>query len=50
LLVGTPEAEKDFGILGIPTAILVDRNGVIRKRVVGFEYPREFEAALKALL
>jgi cytochrome c biogenesis protein CcmG/thiol:disulfide interchange protein DsbE len=50
LLIGTPDVEKDFGILGIPTTILVDRGGVIRKRVVGFEYPEEFESALKSLL
>src|SRR5437879_4947855 len=50
LLVGTPEVEKRFGILGIPTTILLDRNGIIRKRVVGFEYPSAFESALQQLL
>ncbi len=50
LLVGSPEVEKRFGILGIPTTILLDRNGIIRKRVVGFEYTSVFEYALKQLL
>lgn len=47
LLVGSAEVEKQFGILGIPTTILVDRNAIIRKRVVGFEYPSAFESALQ---
>jgi len=48
--VGTPEAEKRFGIQGIPSTILLDRNGIIRKRVVGFEYTSVFESALQQLL
>jgi len=50
LLAGSLEVEKQFGILGIPTTILVDRNGIIRKRVVGFEYTTAFESALTPLL
>jgi len=44
------EVEKRFGILGIPTTILLDRNGIIRKRVVGFEYTSAFESAVRQLL
>jgi hypothetical protein len=50
LLVGSPEVEKRFGIQGIPTTILLDRNGIIRKHVVGFEYTSVFESALQQLL
>jgi len=50
LLMGTMPVQDKFGLRGIPTTILVDKNGVIRKRTVGFDYPSKFEAALKAVL
>ena len=39
-----------YGVQGLPTTILVDRNGIIRKQVIGFEYTRVFENALRAIL
>jgi peroxiredoxin len=51
LLLSQSEVEKSWGgILGIPTTFLVDRDGVVRKRVIGFEYKEEFEKALQELL
>jgi peroxiredoxin len=49
LLMGTPDVQERFGILGIPTTILVDRQGVVRYKVVGFEYKEAVEAELKKL-
>jgi hypothetical protein len=43
--------ERQFGgILGIPTTFLVDRNRVIRKKVIGFDHKEAFEKALADLL
>lgn len=50
LLMGTMPVQEKFGLRGIPTTILVDKSGVIRKRTVGFDYPSKFKAALKAAL
>lgn len=51
LLLSTPEVQQQFGgILGLPTTLLVDRNGIIRKKVIGFEYTNAFEMALQDLL
>lgn len=50
LLMGTMPVQDKFGLRGIPTTILIDKNDVIRKRTVGFDYPSKFEAALKAVL
>ena len=41
---------KFGGIEGIPTTMLYDRRGILRKKVIGFEYTDEFESALKPLL
>lgn len=50
LLMGTPEVQERFGVLGIPTTMLVDRQGVVRYKVIGFEYKEAVEAELKKLL
>lgn len=50
LLMGTMAVQNKFGLRGIPTTILVDKRGVIRKRTVGFDYPSKFEASLLGLL
>ena len=51
LALSTPEVQQAFGeILGIPTTILVDREGTIRKKIIGFEYTEAFESAIKELL
>jgi len=41
---------KFGGILGLPTTMLFDRQGILRKKVVGFEYTDSIEADLKPLL
>jgi thiol-disulfide isomerase/thioredoxin len=42
--------QKFGGIEGLPTTMLYDRQGVLRKKVVGFEYTETFESAVKQLL
>jgi thiol-disulfide isomerase/thioredoxin len=51
LAVASDELKKKFGgIEGLPTTLLYDRQGVLRKKVIGFEYTETFESALKPLL
>lgn len=51
LLMGNSDVQERWGGLqGIPTTFLVDRNRVIRRKVIGFEYKEAFEAALKEIL
>jgi thiol-disulfide isomerase/thioredoxin len=51
LAVASDEIKDKFGgILGLPTTLIYDRQGVLRKRVVGFEYTATIESALRALL
>lgn len=38
------------GIEGLPTTMLYDRNGILRDKVIGFEYTQHFEQELKPLL
>ncbi len=42
--------EKFGGIEGLPTTLLYDREGVLRNKVIGFEYTSVFEQDLKKLL
>lgn len=42
--------QKFGGIEGLPTTMLYDRQGVLRKKVIGFEYTEAFESDLKPLL
>jgi hypothetical protein len=42
--------EKFGGIQGLPTTMLYDRQGILRMKVVGFEYTDTIESALKPLL
>jgi thiol-disulfide isomerase/thioredoxin len=42
--------QKFGGIEGLPTTMLYDREGILRKKVVGFEYADAFESALEPLL
>ena len=42
--------QKFGGIEGLPTTMLYDRAGILRKKVIGFEYPQAFESAIKPLL
>jgi len=43
--------KQQFGeIEGLPTTMLYDRQGILRKKVIGFEYAEAFETALNGLL
>ena len=49
--VAPEELKQKFGgIEGLPTTMLYDRQGILRKKVVGFEYTDVIESALKPLL
>ena len=51
LAVATNDLKQRFGgIQGLPTTMLYDRQGMLRKKVIGFEYTETFEAVLKTLL
>ena len=51
LAVASDELKHKFGgIEGLPTTLLYDRQGILRKKIVGFEYTDAVEAALKPLL
>ena len=45
-----PEVMQEWGLLGLPTTLVVDREGNIRRKIVGFDYKETFEAALRELL
>jgi thiol-disulfide isomerase/thioredoxin len=51
LAVATDDVKRKFGgIEGLPTTMLYDRDGILRQKVIGFEYTETFEANLKPLL
>ena len=51
LVIATDDLLQKFGGLeGLPTTLLYDRQGVLRKKVIGFEYTDVFESELKTLL
>jgi thiol-disulfide isomerase/thioredoxin len=51
LAVATDDLKQKFGgIEGLPTTMLYDRQGILRQKVIGFEYTDTFEADLKPLL
>lgn len=51
LAVATDDVKTKFGgIEGLPMTLLYDRHGVLRMKVIGFEYTKTVEAALKSLL
>jgi thiol-disulfide isomerase/thioredoxin len=51
LIVATDDLNQKFGgIEGLPTTLLYDRQGVLRKKVIGFEYTDVIESELKPLL
>jgi thiol-disulfide isomerase/thioredoxin len=41
---------KFGGMEGLPTTFLYDRHGILRDKVIGFEYTNHFEETLKPLL
>ena len=51
LAVATDDVKQRFGgIEGLPTTMLYDRDGILRTKVIGFEYTDNIESALKPLL
>jgi thiol-disulfide isomerase/thioredoxin len=51
LAVAAEDLKQKFGgIEGLPTTMLYDRQGRLRKKVIGFEYTETFESELKPLL
>jgi thiol-disulfide isomerase/thioredoxin len=51
LAVAADDVRQKFGGLeGLPTTMLYDRAGILRKKVIGFEYTSVFEAELRPLL
>jgi hypothetical protein len=42
--------QKFGGIEGLPTTMIYDRKGILRKKVIGFEYTNVIESELTALL
>ncbi len=51
LAVAADDLKQKFGgIEGLPTTMLYDRQGILRKKVIGFEYTDAIESALKPLL
>ena len=51
LAAATDDLKRKFGgIEGLPTTMLYDREGILRQKVIGFEYTQSFEANLKPLL
>jgi thiol-disulfide isomerase/thioredoxin len=51
LAVAADDLKQKFGgIEGIPTTMLYDRQGILRNKIIGFEYTDFVEAALKPLL
>lgn len=51
LAVAADDLKQKFGgIEGLPTTMLYDRQGKLRKKVIGFEYADAFETAIRPLL
>jgi|SRR5271156_1449387 len=51
LAVASDDLKQKFGgIEGLPTTMLYDRQGVLRKKIIGFEYTTVVESELKPLL
>ena len=51
LAVASDDLKQRFGgIEGLPTTMLYDRSGVLRQKIIGFEYTESFEKELTPLL
>jgi thiol-disulfide isomerase/thioredoxin len=51
LAVAVDDVKRKFGgVEGLPTTMLYDRQGILREKVVGFEYTDVMESELKPLL
>jgi hypothetical protein len=50
LAVAADDLKRKFGgIEGLPTTMLYDRHGILRKKIIGFEYTDTFETDLTSL-
>ncbi|HEX4784289.1 MAG TPA: TlpA disulfide reductase family protein [Candidatus Sulfotelmatobacter sp.] len=50
LAVATDDLKQKFGgVEGLPTTMLYDREGILRTKVIGFEYTDNIEQVLKPL-
>lgn len=51
LAVAPDDLKQKFGgIEGLPTTMLYDRQGILRKKVIGFVYTATFDTAIRPLL
>jgi hypothetical protein len=51
LAIAADDLKQKFGgIEGIPTTVTYDRNGVLRNKIIGFEYTDVIEPNVKPLL
>jgi thiol-disulfide isomerase/thioredoxin len=51
LAIATPSVTDAFGgIQGLPTTLIYDRDGILRQKIIGFEYTTVIEADVKPLL
>ena len=51
LAIAADDLKQKFGgIEGLPTTMLYGREGILRKKVIGFEYTEVIESELKPLL
>jgi len=51
LVVATADLVMKFGgIEGLPTTLIYDRNGILRSKIIGFEYTATVESDLQPLL
>jgi thiol-disulfide isomerase/thioredoxin len=51
LAIATDDLKKKFGgIEGLPTTLLYDRQGILRQKIIGFEYTDVIKTDLKQLL
>jgi thiol-disulfide isomerase/thioredoxin len=42
--------ERFGGLLGLPTTFVYDRAGILRQKIIGFEYTETIESEIKSLL
>ena len=51
LAVATDDLKQKFGgILGLPTTLVYDRRGILRQKIIGFEYTSVISSYIKPLL
>ncbi len=51
LIVADDELMRKFGGLeGLPTTLIYDRDGILRQKIIGFEYTHVIESDIKPLL